>query len=149
MPGLCLLFFFFFWIMTFLHLIVPNNHIYTRTLLFATGRAQSDAELRSNLRLIAAILLAFWSDTKPDLSGSIGEIFDVVTSEPFYMKGLNKTVKNNDERLWFCTYAGFEKLTSQWARDNAKGCHGVVCLRIHNQDARHNDLESHSIQIYY
>lgn len=143
--------------MAFLHIVHPNNKIYTRTQLFAVGRAKDNAEMRSNLRLIAASLLAFWSDTNPDLSGEIGEIFDVVTSPDFYEKGLLKTYKGKneelgmyyDERLWFCTYAGFEKITSQWGKDNAKGCHGVVTMRLHNQDKLHNDCDAHTIQIYF
>jgi hypothetical protein len=83
------------------------------------------------------------------MSPEVSDIFDVVTSEAFYEKGVIKTVNNSDERLWFCTYAGFEKVTSQWAKDNAKGCHGVVSMRLHNTDTLHREADGHSIQIYF
>lgn len=153
----------------------PNPKIYTRTLLHALGRADSDSEFRTNLRLVVAVLLAYWADTKPDLSGVRGDIFDVVTSEHFYRKGLAKTVYRekkgpllNDDgigidpvpmwkeeladetaRLWFCSYVGFEKITSKWAKENHPGCHGYICMRVFNQDVRHNEIDGHTIIVYF
>lgn len=135
--------------MAFIHLITPNNKIYTRALLHGVGYAGSQAELRDNMRLIVAILLAYWGDTNPEMSPEVSDVFDVVTSEDFYMKGILKTVRGTDERLWFCSYAGFEKVTSQWANEKAKGCHGVVSMRLHNTDTRHNEADAHTIQIYF
>ena len=37
--------------------VVPSTQIYTRTMLHGIGRAQSQAEMWDNLRLIAAILI--------------------------------------------------------------------------------------------
>lgn len=149
-----LLFFypFIFWCFMSVRLIfIPNRNIYTRTMLYGVGRAQNDAELRNNLRLIAAVLLAGWSDTKDaDLSGQMGEIFDILTSEKFYTEGYNTSIKGeNDRRLWFCSYIGFEKLTSKWARENHPDCHGYICMRVFNQDDQRRELDHHTIQIYF
>lgn len=151
MPSLFLPYSFFLFDMAFLHVALPNKNIYTRTLLHAIGRAHTDGEMRANLRLIVAVLLAQWSDTHAHLlHGQLGDLFDVVTSEDLYLKGVVKTVAGErDERLWFCSYIGFEKITSQWAKETHPDCHGVVCMRLFNQDARHNEIDSHSIQIYF
>lgn len=136
--------------MALLHIVNPNNRIYTRTMLHGVGRAGSDAELRANLRVILAILLVDWSETNPDLSGERGDIFDVITTPQFYEKGYAKTIAHKgDERLWFCSYIGFEKVTSKWAKENCPDCHGYISMRIYNQDSRHNELESHTIIIYF
>ena len=117
-------------------------------MLYAVGRAGTDAELRENLRLILAILLARWSDTNPDLEGVRGNLFDVATTEKFYQEGFAKTVgAHGDDRLWFCSYVGFEKATSLWAR--SRGLHGVVCARLFNQDVKNKELDAHTIQIYF
>jgi hypothetical protein len=118
-------------------------------MLHGFGRVDNDAEFRSQLRLIAAILLAQWSDTKPDLNGVRGDIFDVATNEQFYQNGYNVTTKGNDRRLWFCSYIGFERISSKWAMENYPGCHGYIGMRIYNQDERHNDLDSHTILFYF
>lgn len=137
-------------IMAFLQIIKPDPGIYMRTRLYGVGRAESAAEMRDNLRLIGCILMARWSDDPHmALDGQIGDLFDVMTSESFYQKGIAKTVENNDERLWFNTYAGFEMLTSQWAKENAEGCRGVICMRVHNQGTDHQPIDSHTIQIYF
>lgn len=136
--------------MAFLHIVNPNNRVYTRTMLYGVGRAETDAVFRANLRMILAILLANWSDTNPDLSGVKGDIFDILTSPQFYEEGYAKTVAGEkDARLWFCSYIGFEKVTSKWAKENHPGCHGVVCARIYNQDTRHNEIDSHTVQFYF
>lgn len=136
--------------MAFLKIVIPNRNIYTRTMLYGVGRAETDADLRKNLRLIAAVLITGWSDTtNPDLAGIVGEIFDVMTSPKFYEDGYNKTSKGNDTRLWFCSYVGFEKLTSKWAKETIPQCHGVICMRIYNQDAQQNPMDSHTVQIFY
>ncbi len=126
--------------------INKNAHLYLQTHLFAIGRAADDAEFRKNLRIMAAVLLADWSDSKPDLSGVRGNIFDVITNEQFYQTGVNKT---SGERLWFCSYIGFEKITSKWAKENTNQSRGYICMRIYITDAQHNELESHTVQIYY
>lgn len=118
-------------------------------MLYGVGRASTDAELRANLRLILAILLAQWSDTNPDLEGIRGDIFDIVTSEFFYEKGYAKTTENSDTRIWFCSYVGFEKVTSAWAKEHHPDCRGYISMRLHNQDERCNELDSHSIQFYF
>lgn len=134
--------------MAFIQLITANKPIYTRTMLHAVGRAGSDAELRANLRLITAVLLAVTADHQPWLTEKHGELFDIVTSEKFHDDGYNKTRKGHDERLWFCSYVGFEKLTSQWALEHAKQCHGVICMRITNQDEK-KELDAHTLQVYF
>lgn len=137
--------------MAILQIYIPSRNIYTRTMLYGVGRATSDGALRANLRLIAAVLLAGWSDNQhPDLSGITGEIFDVVTSEKFYTEGYNATIRGDkDKRLWFCSYIGFEKITSKWAKENHPDCHGYICMRVDNQDERHNIIDAHTIQIYF
>lgn len=136
--------------MAVLQVFVPTPNIYTRTLLHGVGRAGTDAELRNNLRLIAAILMAGWHDKyQPDLGGSTGEIFDVMTNEKFYLDGYNTTAKGDDRRLWFCSYIGFEKLTSKWAKENHPDCHGYICMRMYNQDDKQREVDHHTIQIYF
>lgn len=132
--------------MAIMLVVSPQSKIYLRTILYGVGRAEDDSELRANFRLIAASVLAHWSDSNPDLSGVRGDIFDVLTAEPFYQKGYAKT---SGERLWFCSYIGFEKITSTWAKTNHPDCKGYLCIRIYNQDSRHNELEFHTIQIYF
>jgi hypothetical protein len=129
---------------------IPSPHIYTRTMLHGIGRAQTNAEMWDNLRLIAAVLLARWCDTGPDLTGVRGHIFDVLTSEFFYQKGYAKTkFGEHDDRLWFCGYIGFEKVTSLWAKKNYPKCHGYICMRVHNQDDKHREQDNHTILFYF
>ena len=136
--------------MALLLVVNPSPRIYTRTMLFGVGRADSHSEMQDNLRLIAAILMAQWSDTNPDLSGVRGHIFDVLTSELFYQKGYAKTQFGDyDDRLWFCDYVGFEKITSRWAKENCPGCNGYICMRIHNQDDKHRERDNHTVLIYF
>lgn len=136
--------------MTFLSVIIPKPQIYLRTMLHAIGHAQSDGEMRDNLRLIAAILLAEWvSDCNPFLNNASSQIFDMVTSAHFYEKGYAKSIFGGDVRMWFCSYVGFEKVTSQWAKENHPDCRGTISMRLFNQDDRHIELDAHSIQIYF
>ena len=130
-------------------LIIPVENmrkLYIQTQLFGNGRAEDDASFRQNLRLIAAVLLAHWSDTKPDLSGETGHIFDVLTSEKFYKEGYNST---SDYRLWTCSYIGFEKITSKWAKEKFPNAHGYICMRVVAFDAGATEKASHTIQFYY
>lgn len=136
--------------MAFISVIVPRPSLYTRYMLHGLGRVEEDARFREQLRLMTAILLAEWSSTEPDLSGVVGDVFDVVTSAQFYEHGYAKTVGfGNDERLWFCSYVGFERVTSEWARRHHPSCKGYICMRIYNQDARHIEMAAHTIQIYF
>jgi hypothetical protein len=159
--------------MAFISVVHPCRSVYISTRLHGVGRAENDGEFRANLRLIAAIVLAQWSETNPNLLGVRGEVFDVVTSAPFYEQGFAKTVRRDfetqveegdfidalfpdmnehfreDAKLWFCSYIGFEKVTSEWAKKNHPDCHGYICMRVYNQDALHKVLDSHTIQIYF
>lgn len=156
--------------MAFLKIVYPDLGvgIFNKTLLYAIGRCGNDAELRENLRLIAAILVAHWSETITPEEHSINviDLINVVTDPQFYEKGFSKTNRNAiaeemieeqeifgmssiDERLWFCSYIGFEKLTSKWSKENIPDCHGVICMRVFNQDKFHRDCDSHTIQIFY
>ena len=126
--------------------VVPNPRVYLRTHLYGLGRAETDAAYRQNLRVIAAILFAYWADSAPDLSGERGHIFDVVTSDKFYHDGVNTT---SDRRLWFCSYVGFEKITSTWAKQNAPSCKGYLSMRIYITDEFSRELAAHTIQIYF
>lgn len=135
--------------MAVLLVVNPNPHAYVRTTLHGINKARSYAEFFDNLRMITAVLLAQWSDTNPDLSGVRGDVFDVLTTEIFYRKGYAKTKRGSDERLWFCDYIGFEKVTSQWAKTNHPDCRGYISMRIHNQDQRHLDLEHHTVILYF
>lgn len=146
--------------MAFISVIIPHRKIYTQYMLHGYGRAKDDAEFRFGLRMTAAVLLSWWYDeavllaekddpNRPNLEGSRGHVFDVATNEHFYTKGFGKTQNGNDERLWFCSYIGFEKVTSEWAKKNYPDCNGYICMRIYNQDSRHNELESHTVQIYF
>lgn len=128
----------------------PQPKLYTRYMLHGFGRVDNDAEFREQLRLMVAVLLAQWTDTKPDLSGARGVVFDVATNQQFYESGYAKTINGDrDARLWFCGYVGFERVTSEWAKKNCPGCHGYVSMRLYNQDERHNELDAHSIIIYF
>lgn len=156
--------------MAFFTVVVPRPHLYSRFMLHGLGRVETDAHFREQLRLMAAILFAEWSDTGlGGLEGVKRDIFDVVIDEHFYTKGYAKTAKsqkpNNrsadtfagimavetrpDARLWFCSYVGFEKLTSKWAKENCPDCRGYISMRIYNQDIRHNVVDSHTVQIYF
>lgn len=136
--------------MAFLSIVIPRPKIYTSTRLYGVGRAESDAELRANLRLITAVLLGEWyEEHKPGLDMKNGHVFDIATSEFFFKNGFAKSQFNEDTRLWFCTYVGFEKVTSWWAKKNHPTCHGYLSMRLLNQDVRHNELDSHTIQIYF
>ena len=136
--------------MAVLLVVNASPRIYTRTMLFGVGRAESHAEMWDNLRLIAAILMAQWTDTNPDLSGVRGHIFDVLTNEFFYQNGYAKTqFGEHDDRLWFCDYIGFEKITSQWAKENCPGCKGYLSMRLFNQDEKHRKQDTHTVQIYF
>lgn len=156
--------------MAFLTVIVPRPQLYSRYMLHGYGRVETDAHFREQLRLMAAILFAEWSDTGlVNLDEKKRDIFDVVIDEHFYTKGFAKTAKsqrvNNrsadtfagvipvetrpDARLWFCSYIGFEKITSKWAKENCPGCRGYISMRIYNQDTRHNIVDSHTVQIYF
>lgn len=135
--------------MAFLSVIVPRPNLYVRTMLYGVGRAESDTELRANLRLIAACLLAEWYDEKQKLNDITGQLFDMVTSEFFFANGYAKSKFRDEERLWFCSYVGFEKVTSAWAKKHHPGCKGYISMRVYNQDARHVELDSHTIQIYF
>lgn len=137
--------------MSFLQIIIPNRKIYTQTRLFGIGRAESDGVMRANLRKIAAALSATWyAENEPELVGKIEHIFDVLTTEQFYENGYAKTVQDKyDPRLWLCSYIGFETLTSKWAKETIPACHGVICMRLYNQDERCDELEAHTVQIYF
>lgn len=125
---------------------VPDRATYTQTLLWGLGRAEDDAEFRQNLRIIMAILLAkSYEDSNPP-EGREAAIFDIMTSESFYLKGYNKT---SDQRLWFPSYVGFEKLTSKWAKQKYPDCHGYLCMRLIEQDVENETLASHTVQIYF
>lgn len=136
--------------MAVLLVVNPDSRIYTRTVLHGINKSQSDTEYWDNLRLIAAVLLAQWSDTNPDLSGVRGHIFDVVVNEFFYHNGYAKTSFGEyDDRLWFCDYIGFEKITSQWAKENCPGCNGYLSMRLRNQNDKHRDVDNHTVLIYF
>lgn len=148
-PPLLFLLIIFSFIMAFLSIVHPSPQIYLRTKLHGIGYASSDAELRENLRLITAILLAKWSDTNPNLDGIRGILFDVITNEFFYHNGYAKAVDGTDERLWFCSYVGFEQITSKWAKEKHPGCKGYISMRLFNRDAKQQELDSHTVQIYF
>jgi hypothetical protein len=155
--------------MAFITVVVPRPQLYSRFMLHGLGRVESDAHFREQLRLMAAILFAHWSDGNPDLQGVKGDVFDVVIDQPFTERGFTKTVKSekkadalvttfagviepetrSDARLWFCSYIGFERITSKWAKENCPGCRGYICMRIYNQDLRHNIVDTHTVQIYF
>ena len=136
--------------MAVLIVVAPSPQVYTRTLLYAIGRAQTQAEMWDNLRLIAAVILVNWCDSNPDLSGVRGNIFDVLTTEFFYLNGYAKTkFGEHDDRLWFCDYIGFEKITSTWAKENCPGCKGYLSMRLFNQDEKHRKQDTHTVQIYF
>lgn len=137
--------------MAVLQAVIPNSNIFLRTRLYGEGRAEDDAAMRKNFRIIAAVLMGEWSEiTLVDLDGIYGDILDVMTSPKFYDDGYNKTTNGvNDDRLWFCSYVGFEKLTSKWAKETIPNCRGVILMRISNQDGKGNALDAHTVQIFY
>jgi hypothetical protein len=136
--------------MAILLVINPQIKLYTRYMLHGLGRVDNDAQFREQLRLMAAILLAHWMDTNPVLKEKESDLFDVVTSEKFYEDGYTKTTNgDNDDRLWFCSYVGFERVTSAWAKKNHPECRGYIGMRIFNQDKNCRDLDSHTIIIYF
>ena len=136
--------------MAVLLVVKPNSHVYIRTMLYGIGRANSHAEMQDNLRLIAAILMADWVNLQPDPGDVREHIFDVMTTPLFYENGYAKTKFGDyDDRLWFCDYVGFEKITSQWAKENCPGCNGYICMRIHNQDDKHRERDNHTVLIYF
>ncbi len=133
----------------FLHIVFPHPGFYKRTQLNAINQSQDDGMMRENFRIMMAVLLAHWADTKPDLTGERGFLFDLLTSEKFYTSGYNKTKNGNDERLWFCSYVGFEKVRSKWMKEKYPDVRGVLCMRIFSRDNKGVELDAHTIQIYY
>lgn len=138
--------------MAFLLIKIPRPKLYSRYMLHGLGPVDNDATFRNDLRLMAAVLLAQWYDEKnTELTGKISDIFDVATTEQFYKQGYAKTTNGeNDTRLWFCSYIGFERsVKSAWVKKNCPDCRGYISMHIYNQDIRHNHLDSHVVQIYF
>lgn len=124
----------------------PDRTTYMQTILWALGRAEDDAEFRQNLRILMAVLLAKGYDDANPPTGKLSAIFDIMTSESFYLKGYNKT---SDQHLWFPSYVGFEKLTSKWAKEKYPDCRGYLCMRLIEQDVEGKTLAAHTVQIYF
>lgn len=125
---------------------IPDRATYVQTILWALGRAEDDAEFRKNLRILMAVLLAKGYDEANPPKDKLAAIFDIMTSESFYLKGYNKS---SDQRLWFPSYVGFEKLTSKWAKETYPKCHGYLCMRLVEKDVNNKDLDAHTVQIYF
>lgn len=123
-----------------------NKKIYLQSHLWGLGRAEDDQAFRSNLRLIFAVLLAQWSENNPELFGKDSYIFDIITTPHFYKKSY---VTTSDQKVWFCSYVGFEKITSKWAKEEFPNCRGYLCMRLYATNAQSEELEAHTVQIYY
>lgn len=125
---------------------IPDRTTYMQTILWALGRAEDDAEFRQNLRILMAVLLAKGYDDANPPTGKLAAIFDIMTSESFYLKGYNKT---SNQIMWFPSYVGFEKLSSKWAKETYPGCRGYLCMRLIEKDIEFNEVEAHTVQIYF
>lgn len=132
--------------MAFLILDHPNKQIYLQTHLWALGRAQDDDSYRANLRLVFAVLLAQWSDNHPELFGENNHLFDIITNENFIKKTY---VTTSEKKIYFCSYIGFEKLTSKWAKEKYPHCRGYLCMRIYATNQHSEELDAHTIQMLY
>lgn len=115
--------------------------------LHVVGRAGDDSDLRARLRLTLAILVAKHFENDPS------DIVDIVTNEEFYKKGFVGAKGNNGEVIWACSYVGWERCTSKWAKD--KGYHCVICLRMvagrleAGNTSNNFEGEAHTVQFYY
>lgn len=131
--------------MAFLIHHIPNKELYLNTQLWIVRRQIDDATYRKHLRVVMAILLATAYDEANPPVGISAELFDVLTSERFHECGYNKTT---DNRLWFCSYIGFEKITSAWAKEKYPKCKGYLCMRVLIKNHLHQET-SHTVQIYF
>lgn len=118
-----------------------------QSVLHTVGRAGDDADLRYRLRLTLAILIAKHFENDPC------DIVDIVTSEDFYNKGYIGAKGNNGEVIWACSYIGYERCTSKWARDRGYTC--VICMRmvagrlLAGNTSNNFNGEAHTVQFYY
>lgn len=120
--------------------------IYRMTLSHGIYLADRE-EIRDNFRLIQCIAFANLIDETPiNLGDKNDYLIDVLLSEQYARKGY---VTLSDESIVMCSYAGFEKLTSKWARETFPECRGVVTTRIGKFDKKLESLDFHSVSIYF
>lgn len=124
--------------MTFALIKAKDRKISINAILDGVARATTDAELRRNLRLIGAVLLARHAEHSPY------DAVHIAMTEQFIEDG---RVMTDKEGVWFCSYVGFERITSQWAREQNFTC--VICMRLVKMDIKMRELVAHTVQIYF
>lgn len=123
-----------------------NEKIYRMVLSHAINLAESD-RIRDNFRFIASVLFAHCYDNGGvKVQPKDDYLVDVLLSEQYAKTGY---VTLSDESIVICSYAGFEKLTSKWAKENCLGCRGVITIRVCKFDKHLNVLDAHSVSIYF
>lgn len=124
--------------MTFALIKAKDRKISINAILDGVARASSDAELRMNLRLIGAVLLARHAEHSPH------DCVHIAMTEDIIHKG---RVKVDEQGIWFCSYVGYERVTSPWSKEQGFSC--VICMRLVKMDIKMRELVSDTIQIYF
>lgn len=120
--------------------------IYRQTLSHGINLANAE-EIRDNFRLIQSVLFAHLVDEQTvDFGDKNNYLVDVLLSEQYARKGY---VSLSDESMMMCSYAGFEKLTSKWARETFPECRGVITTRIGKFNKHMDALDFHSVSFYF
>lgn len=119
--------------------------IYRMTLSHGINLANVE-EIRDNFRLIQCVAFAhLYDDAQVDFGDKNNYLIDVLLSEQYARKGF---VSLSDESMAMCSYAGFEKLTSKWARETFPECRGVITTRIGKFNKHLDALDYHSVSFY-
>lgn len=97
-----------------------------------------DSVLRRNLRLTLGVLLAKYQEHNPSIAVDLAMMEDMIEHGKC---GFTDCV-------WACTYIGFERVSSKWAKE--LGLHCVITARFGKGDLRSLfELENHTVQFYF
>lgn len=131
--------------MACLILNMPLPKVYRQLLSHGINLANTE-EIRDNFRIITSVAFAHIYDSqKVDFGEKNNYLIDVLLSEQYAFKGY---VTLSDNSIVMCSYAGFEKITSKWARETFPECRGVITTRIGKFNEKLESLDFHSVSIY-
>lgn len=120
--------------------------VYRMTLSHGIGQASME-EMRDNFRLIQAVAFAHIYDEDPMCVPARHDVLvDILLSEQFARKGY---VTLSDESIVMCSYAGFERLTSKWAKQTYPDCRGVITTRLCKFDKSMNELAHYTVSVFF
>lgn len=118
--------------------IKPDRKISMHSMLHGVYKDNSDQHLRENLRTILAVLLARHCEHE------LGELESLIIMPEMYEKGYVAT----KDCVVACSYIGFERVKSKWAKD--QGLHCVICARFVFTDAlKRFEGHTHTVQFYF